>query len=52
MPSASVRSGSAGHVGALLKDHASVKAAADVWYSALYHAQPSQSNQYLYAAMV
>jgi hypothetical protein len=48
MPNASVQSGSTGNGGAWLRECA----AADVWYSAHYYAQPSQTNQHLYVAMV
>jgi hypothetical protein len=39
-----------GDGGAWLKEAASVEAATGAWYSARYHAQPSQSSQYLYVA--
>jgi hypothetical protein len=34
------------------KERPSEEAATDVWYSARYHAKPSQSNLYVYVAMV
>jgi hypothetical protein len=53
MPSASVQSGStAMEVPETAETVSLVEAAADVWYSARYYAQPSQINQDVYAAMV